>query len=105
MRYEFRCVDHPEIKQIVYCPASLRDTIIPETCQICGQKFDQELKGHGGGWFNFEYGKETGAYDYDYGKKATWDLTPKGKMDRLKKEGIIRDPFDYGPPPNDHVEV
>jgi hypothetical protein len=32
-------------------------------------------------------------YDYDYGKKATWDMTVPGKMDMLKKEGRIRDPF------------
>jgi len=42
-------------------------------------------------------GKRSGFYEYDYGKKATWDLTVPGKMEELKKAGVIRDPFDDVP--------
>lgn len=63
-------------------------------CPLCGGVTEQVLRGHGGGFFKMTPGKETGVYDYDYGKKATWDLTVPGKSDRLKKEGVIRDPFD-----------
>jgi DUF971 family protein len=42
-------------------------------------------------------GKRSGFYEYDYGKKATWDLTVPGKMEELKKAGVLRDPFDDVP--------
>jgi len=48
------------------------------------------------GRFAFTPGRETGAYEYDYGKKATWDLTPPGKYDRLRHDGVVENPFmDY----------
>jgi len=39
-------------------------------------------------------GRDTGVYKLDYGVRATEDLTAPGKMERLKKEGRISDPFD-----------
>jgi hypothetical protein len=99
MQYEFRCVEHPDRKQIVVCPAKFREQIVPERCHICGAEFEQELKGSGGGWFKQTFGRLTGVYDYDYGRKATWDLTAPGKLEYCKKEGMIRDPFDSGPAP------
>ena len=43
-------------------------------------------------------GKRSGFYEYDYGKKATWDLTVPGKIDELRKAGVIPpDPFDKVP--------
>lgn len=40
-------------------------------------------------------GKDTGVYEYDYGIRATWDLTVPGKMEKLTKLGRIeQDPFD-----------
>ena len=38
-------------------------------------------------------GRDTGFYDLDYGKRATEDLTVPGKMERLTKEGRLKDPF------------
>lgn len=35
----------------------------------------------------------TGVYKLDHGKFATHDLTPKGKFERLVKEGVCSDPF------------
>ena len=63
------------------------------SCPRCGRRMEQVLKGHGG-WNCRLNGKMTGMYDYDLGKKATWDLTPPGKYQDLKEKGIIRDPFD-----------
>jgi hypothetical protein len=63
-------------------------------CPDCMDKMEQVLKGHGGFRFKMMPGKTNGVYEYDYGKKATWDLTAPGKMERLKKEGRINDPFD-----------
>ncbi len=42
-------------------------------------------------------GKNTGFYDLDYGKRATEDLTVPGKMEALKKAGVIKDPFEGQP--------
>ena len=40
-------------------------------------------------------GRDTGVYEYDWGVRATWDLTVPGKMKRLERSGrIARDPFD-----------
>lgn len=66
-------------------------------CPKCGAPTDQVFdRGHGASWFKMTPGKWTGVYDYDYGKKATWDMTVKGKRDYLTKEGIISDPFTNG---------
>lgn len=105
MRYVYRCLNHPEMQVAVYRPMAEQDEWTHGVCDECGEPLELDLNGHGGSRFKLTYGKWTGVYEYDYGKKATWDCTPKGKMDYLKKEGIIRDPFDYGPPPvtNDHL--
>ena len=51
-------------------------------------------------------GKRSGFYDYDYGKKATWDLTVPGKIRELIKAGIIPpDPFDAVPPKRNDPNV
>lgn len=43
-------------------------------------------------------GRDTGVYEYDYGVRATWDLTVPGKIDRLEHQGRIpRDPFKETP--------
>jgi hypothetical protein len=62
---------------------------------ICGGETEQVFdKGHGGFKFAYTPGKRTGVYEYDYGKKSTWDLTVPGKYEELKKAGIVGDPFD-----------
>jgi hypothetical protein len=100
MLYEFYCPDHPGAKpQVVFAPSSQYESIVVQECPICGSKFSPDLRGHGGAWFKQTFGKWTGTWDYDYGRKATWDLTPPGKMDELKRMGKIKDPFDSAPPP------
>jgi len=93
MIYEYRCLQHPHRVLVVSRPIHEQDKWQEGTCPECGEPLELDLDGHGGSWFNFTYGKYTGCYDYDYGKKATWDLTPKGKMQKLEKEGVIVDPF------------
>jgi len=39
-------------------------------------------------------GKRTGFYDLDYGRRATEDLTVPGKMEELKRAGVLKNPFD-----------
>jgi len=61
----------------------------------CGAPTDQVFDhGNGASFFKMTPGKWTGVYDFDYGKKATWDMTVKGKKEYLTKEGIISDPFE-----------
>lgn len=91
MTYDFECpLGH---KTRVFCSMKERDNI-DNSCPTCGKELEQI-------WESMQFtlsggvgGKETGFYFHDYGKGATWDLTPPGKMARLKKAGIIRDPFD-----------
>ena len=47
----------------------------------------------------------SGVYALDYGRRATEDLTVPGKMDALKREGRIRDPFDFPTPPPKDVDL
>jgi len=42
-------------------------------------------------------GVRSGFYDLDYGRRATEDLTVPGKMEELKKAGVLKDPFDDVP--------
>ena len=96
MKYEFRCLEHPEQKQVIFCSHKDLDTVQVKKCEICGETLEQEL-GTGDDHrsrFTQTFGKWTGVYDYDYGKKATWDLTPPGKLAELKRRGIVKDPFD-----------
>lgn len=107
MRYEFRCINHPEVMEEVYKPWQEQNEWTHGTCHVCGEPLELDL-GSGDGhrsFFRQTFGKWTGVYEYDYGKKATWDLTPKGKIQTLKHQGVIRDPFDSGPAPvtNDHL--
>ena len=44
-------------------------------------------------------GRDSGVYKLDYGLRCTEDLTVPGKMERLKKAGVISDPFDANPAP------
>lgn len=51
-------------------------------------------------------GKDTGVYEYDYGVRATWDLTVPNKIARLEKDGrIARNPFDQYQDDLDHGKV
>ena len=104
MRYEFRCLTHPDQVEVVFRPMKEQEEWTHGQCPKCGRPLELNMNGSGH-QFQLTYGRLTGLYDYDYGKKATWDLTAPGKMQYCKKEGIIRDPFDYGPPPvtNDHL--
>lgn len=43
-------------------------------------------------------GRDSGVYALDYGRRATEDLTVPGKMARLKRDGVIKDPFDSPAP-------
>ena len=99
MKYEYRCLEHPDQKKVITLPMSADKGWTHGLCPICGSPLELEL-GLGDDHrsrFRLTYGKMTGVYDYDYGKKATWDCTAPGKMDYLKKEGIIKDPFDSVP--------
>lgn len=101
MLYEFRCLRHPEQRIALQRDWRDQDEWTHGKCSICGEPLELDM-GRGVGhrsFFRMIYGKETGIYEFDNGKKATWDLTPPGKMERLKKAGRIRDPFDFGAPP------
>lgn len=101
MRYEYRCLNHPDQKVTLHLPMSEDKSWTHGNCPKCNSPLEMDL-GKGDihrSHFVLVYGKEQGVYDYDYGKRATWDLTPRGKMERLKKDGVIKDPFDSGPPP------
>lgn len=89
--YEFECTNcSTRIERVI--PLSAYEE---PPCPECGGKTEQKFEtGHGGSFFRMTPGKETGIYDFDYGKKATWDLTVPGKMERLKREGVIGDPFE-----------
>lgn len=43
--------------------------------------------------FARKVGKDTGFFDLDYGKRATEDLTVPGKLDRLQRDGRLKDPW------------
>ena len=100
MKYEFRCLEHPEKKQEVWCTWREFDNIEVEKCPVCGERLEQELGTGDRSWFAQTFGKWTGVYDYDYGKKATWDLTPKGKLQELTRLGVCGDPFSKYAPAN-----
>lgn len=89
MRYEYECEGH-ERKSFIMSVKEHEE--FKPICAVCGKAMEQ-LYFPLGSYFNYKPGRETGVYDYDYGKKATWDLTPPGKMERLKKEGVVRDSF------------
>lgn len=38
-------------------------------------------------------GRDSGFYDLDYGKRATEDLTPPGKYNRMFKDGEVKNQF------------
>jgi hypothetical protein len=99
MIYVFSCIEHPAECVVVRCHHSERDSINPGVCPQCGQTFEQDLRGHGGFSFKRTPGVRSGVYALDYGRRATEDLTVPGKMEMLKKEGRIKDPFDSGPAP------
>jgi predicted nucleic acid-binding Zn ribbon protein len=85
--YPFRCAECGEVVEEV---ASIYDAI-PEP--ECHGRMEQIICPSGVIYARTP-GRDTGIYDLDYGKRATEDLTPPGKMERLKKEGRIKDPFD-----------
>ena len=60
----------------------------------CGGTTDQVYYGAPPFVHTWIPGKWTGMYDLDYGKHATWDLTPPGKQEALKKAGVMRDHFE-----------
>lgn len=90
MVYEFECAKCGARTE-VRCSMRERDNL-SDTCP-CGGHLDQF-------WSRMQFrlgqtfGRDSGFYNQDYGKHVTWDLTVPGKMERLKKEGIIKDPFD-----------
>jgi len=107
MIYTYRCLEHP--KQQVLVSRSMKEDgkWTHGTCSICGAPLEMDLRGSAA-WFAFKMekaGKWTGVYDFDYGKKATWDLTVPTKMAQLKAEGRIKDPFDSGPAPVDNFDL
>jgi hypothetical protein len=99
MRYEYRCLEHPQQMLVIFRSAAEQHSWTEGICPVCGEKLELNLQGNGGFKFAFTYGKETGVHDLDYGKHGTWDLTPPGKMERMKRLGIVKDPFDSGPAP------
>ena len=94
MRYEFKCDKCNKCKMVIM-PASQRDTYVEPEC--CDQKMEQTYESYGYAFAMGKPGERTGIYEYDYGKKSTWDLTPPGKMEQLKRAGVLKDPFDGVP--------
>ena len=89
--YPFRCLECGAEEEIIQ---SIKiDIVAPEHCN---EPMDQVI-GNVGFILGRTPGKTTGFYDLDYGKRATEDLTVPGKMDELKKAGVIKDPFDSTP--------
>ncbi len=87
--YGFKCEKCGEEVEVFM---HLNEYVVPEHC---GGKMNVDLRGHGGFTLQQTPGKWTGFYDYDYGKKATWDLTPPGKLEELRRRGVIaQDPFE-----------
>lgn len=88
--YEFRCKECGEVFQKVI----RLDKYHEPSCPKCGSETEQIfINGNGGFSLETTPGRETGFYDLDHGKKATWDLTVPGKLERLRKEGRIKDYF------------
>lgn len=84
--YEYvclKCKKHAELLK------SVHDDQTPVCCERAMDWVPYSTPGK----FNYVAGKETGVYEYDYGKKATWDLTVPGKTERLTRDGRISDPF------------
>jgi hypothetical protein len=45
-------------------------------------------------YFTYTVGKESGVYENDWGRRATYDLTVPGKLDKLQRDGRVPvDPF------------
>ena len=95
--YPFKCfVDDCENNIEVFHPIKDYDNMSHPVCPIHGRM--EQVVSLGGFVLARTPGKNTGFYDLDYGKRATEDLTVPGKMEMLKKEGRIKDPFDDLPP-------
>lgn len=108
MIYEYRCIEHPNERQSLSLPMNADKEWTYGVCPVCGEPLQMDLGTGDDHRSNFKqtFGKWTGVYAYDYGKKATWDLTPKGKYAELKRRGTIGDPFDkVKERTNDFVEV
>lgn len=89
MTYEYKCskghltkmerpMSAPSVDRID-CRCGLKSTWVPHAVRTV---------------FGRTVGRDSGFYTLDYGKRATEDLTVKGKMARLLKDGTIQDPFD-----------
>ena len=89
--YPFRCLECDERVEIV---SSIKDEL-PSPIH-CSEKMEQIICPSGVVYARTP-GRETGIYKLDYGIRATEDLTVPGKMERLKKEGRLKDPFDNVP--------
>ncbi len=92
---EYQCGEcklRKEVTESVH--AAVKDT---RRCE-CGGKFEWAPTFVPLGRFKYDpskAGQDTGVYEYDYGVRATWDLTVPGKMDKLTRQGrIAQDPFD-----------
>ena len=89
--YPFRCLNCGKVIEIV---SSINDNL-PKP-NHCYKRMDQIICPSGVVYARTP-GRETGVYKLDYGTRATEDLTVPGKMERLKKEGRLKDPFDSVP--------
>ena len=90
--YPFKCSTCGEEVEIIQ---SIHKTLRSPSCETHG-KMEQVIC-VAGIVFGRTPGRNTGIYALDYGKRATEDLTVPGKLERLKKEGRIKDPFDSVP--------
>jgi putative FmdB family regulatory protein len=86
--YPFRCLECGAEEELIQ---SIKVDLVPPT--HCNESMEQVL-GNVGFVLGRTPGKASGFYDLDYGKRATEDLTVPGKMEQLKKDGRIKDPFD-----------
>ena len=73
------------------CAMAERDSLATPLC--CSRPMDW-VPSQFAAVFALTPGHDTGFYCRDYGNRSTEDLTPPGKLERLKRLGVISDPFD-----------
>ena len=90
--YPFECPECDWKDEVTWSITDHDNLPIP-LCTACGQRMEQKVC-PSTITFAFTPGERTGVYKHDYGTYATHYLTVPGKMEELKKAGIIADPFE-----------
>jgi len=92
--YPFQCEQCGNELEVIH-PITDYDNMLHPICPLHGRM--EQVVSISGFVLARSPGAYTGFYDLDYGKRATEDLTVPGKMEALKREGKIKDPFDNAP--------